>query len=440
MSDNDERIIRELITLGKKTRLNRNETDRARVLFRNLKTRLENEAISNATGWKLPTVKYYTKGVDTTGLATSESSIDSVSRAIESGLTPEKAKEMISWKEVLDSQNVSAAEVGILISEARNQNIDIKSIVSVTKNAKNAGMSLAELGQILNYKKLLDNMGITEKRLGEIHHLISKQGEGRFDMTMEFLRGMADLQTLKKQQAELSSAKQSLEEQVKSTRLQLEALGEQKQKTQKSLDLLTELERKGFGKESLEKLTLLSQRHGGPAGVINSIYAYEKLQDIEAKVDGLTAQKQKLEGEITALKENLASLQGQAESIKATVNQTLDSMQKKLEEVISTEEGILYQTFNAERQRLSKVIDQYAEAAKQSDRLVEELNLARIFLAAQKEPLAIQRIPTIYAINFLELASKILLANDINPKISDYDKVGDTLIKVIVALHRERKS
>lgn len=426
-------MIESLKSLRNKERIKKDETVWVRRYFTALKRLYTNKELSQLTGWNQERLKKHTRGINTVARSdTTTLPVGEVSKFVASNLTAEEAKQVNSFIEILNSHGVSTEEVASLISEARNFNVDIKTFVSTVKAAKTSGLSVGELRQTLTYKGSLELLGIGPKQLKEMFELIAEQGEGSFETTMDFVKGVLSLQALRSEITELSAKKDDLHSQVETANIELTRIKEQHQAIRQTIDLVVHLRKSGFNRATFENLATASQNYGGPNEVIKAIEAYAKLEDLRLDVDNMTKRKNELEGEVSAVEFKLHDLQGQAKGIEVTINKILDSTVERLGKTITTEEQLLVQIFETEKERLSKVIDRYAEMAKLADRTAEEVHIARLLLAAQKEPLNVPKIPASFAIKLLELAQNILRANEMNPKISEFSNVNESLEMLLV--------
>ena len=436
-------MIDALKSLRNRQRIKKDETVWVRRYFRALKQSYTNKELSMLTGWNEERLKKHTRGIDTaaTSDTTTTPPVKEVSKFVASNLTVEDAKQVNSFIETLDSNNVSVKEVASVIAEARIFNMDIHTLVSTVKAVKTSGLSMGELREVLTYKGSLESLGIGPNRLREMFELIAEQGEGSFETTMNFIKKVISLQALQYEITELTSKKDDLSRQVGTANNELTRIKEQHQAIRRWIDLVAHLEKRGFNRATLENLATASQNYGGPKEVIKAIEAYAKLEDLRSEIDNLAKRKNGLENEVAVVEFKLAGLEGQARGIEVTINKTLESTVEGLGKTIDREEQLLVQTFEAERGRLSTVIDQYAKVAKDAERLKEELDLAEVILAAERYPISVNGLHPILAIKVLDLAAKILAANGFATKTVDVSTtVYKTIFDTVMALSSEIRS
>ena len=425
-------------------RLNRKEKDRARELLVSLKRQgFSPDQMEEMTKkkWNKNTIRFYTKGVRIEDSLAPAESLDVIGEMSALGLTLQDMQQANAIKRNLDRQGVSMNEVADLIEDVHSSGMTmgVKTLLSYVKDVRESGISIGELGQIRNYQKSLEGMGINERRLGELFRLVSTVGGNNFEKGIRLVKGVGNLEQLKGQINQALSTKHELESKVKSLESQVADLLNRKSVVQASLDLVQKLEDNGFNKAVLDRLKTVSEKHGGPDKVLRALDEYVNTEVLKTEIGMLEKEKAALEIQISELKKNLATLQAQTIVLEKSVNKTLEGMQFQLYGSLDDAAKSMQTTFDTEKQRLTQVIDAYAATAKEAAIFGVELELVRIFLAAKNDPNSIHNVSASFAFQFLELATSILVARGNTTKTSGgYRTVTETLLDVLMALRAER--
>ena len=252
--------------------------------------------------WGIPNIKRYTRGVKTEGLRESGDVVEVARNLVASGLKLEDVSKAISFKKEIDEQRVSLEEIGQIIRDGHSSGLNIHEHVSIIVELRQSNIPVTELGQLMTYRKSLEEWEITTHMIRKLVELVSKFGN--FDQTMEALKVFRGLQTLQSEVDAITATRKTLEESQAKLELEIGKLEDRLKLFQSQLLLYQKLEAKGFGEDALAKLEEGSRKYGGPENILDAINEYDNMivlrQSLEEKrlnTDAASANLEKLRTE-----------------------------------------------------------------------------------------------------------------------------------------------
>jgi hypothetical protein len=259
--------------------------------------------------WPVAASKPYVPGIKTGEGSNAERGINLgiIGDLEKNNLTLEQVKLANSIHKTLDSDGVKLEDVSELIRQSTNAGMSIQLFVSYVKEIKQSGIPIGEFGEAYRYRKSLESMNVNSNTLGLLVDAIAKQGRD-IGKTIEAVNILGDLNARKAEVAKQTEVSKALEKHVATVQLDIKELEGKKKAAREELNLLQQLQEKGFDKEVLNKIAESGQKYGGPKQVIEAINQFDNLymmnkktEDAEKKADLAQTNLSKVQAEHTHL-------------------------------------------------------------------------------------------------------------------------------------------
>jgi len=134
------KAIGELRELARKRPLRGGELARAKELMKLLREHdFTNEEVSELTGYSVPTVKLYTRGVVVKDPKPKEELLKLLSQIVEAGLNPEDIRAALSMKAGLEDKGVSLEDLSSLLGEAKRSGVGVRGLLKFYDELRGVG-------------------------------------------------------------------------------------------------------------------------------------------------------------------------------------------------------------------------------------------------------------------------------------------------------------
>jgi hypothetical protein len=276
-------IAHELIAIRQNSRLTGELKRRAKALLTELKRRgYSGEQVEAMTQglWKASTVRAYTKGISAEDSSEPQELMQALAEMVRLGNTGELVKQANSIEKIANANNTSIERLSHDLATIGST--DLNTVVGVVEEAARKKIPLHTLPRSLAEVESLNRMGIDNKKQRTLYDLITTNGQGDFDKTVELVKICKKIEggrlELDKQQATEIAQKARID----ASNSELRTLNEEINEKRSSHDRLRRLEARGYDDAVLAKLEEASKRYGGPGGTLDGILKHVRMQEIEA--------------------------------------------------------------------------------------------------------------------------------------------------------------
>jgi predicted nucleic acid-binding Zn-ribbon protein len=168
--------------------------------------------------------------------------------------------------------------------------------------------SVDDLANIIFYKNELKNLGIGSLELANLSSISQKFGG--LNGMLQAISGFNTLQSIQDETNIASAEKEKLDTKLSSMQLEVEKLQGSKEAIQSSLRVYEDLKAIGFDNPILSALAQTCKKYGGSVKqVLNAVYAYGNLTEIQTKIKEIEMNKQRVEIELREKEAEHAHLQ-----------------------------------------------------------------------------------------------------------------------------------
>jgi chromosome segregation ATPase len=290
---------------------------------------------------------------------------------------------------------------------------------SLKKEIKTLEDQRSQIKDILDLYNELKQLGLNESVLHRIKEVSNKYG--RMENILEAIQVYNNL-------TEIRAHADEFENKISNSKTKLDKINADYAHFQTLIDMChTLLYDYKFSISAINEIYGMAKRYGKPFEVIKAVAKYGELQDLENIVNELSKQRSDLESRIKILENRTHELEGQAETIKESVNGLLQPVSSELKQTISSTMESLTSTYKQQIDIIRKDTEEYAKRLGQSAVFEEELKLARLVRTMIKYPtdIAANNLPIDYAILLIGAVSNFCRAKKINPKA----KAGEDINK-----------
>ena len=351
-----EHAVKALRAASRRKPLDSEGLDQAKEHMRMLRSMaFSNLEVSELTGggWSEPSVKAYTRGVKVTDPEVKSSTTQILGKLVDGGMTLDDVKEFLAFKKRAQAEGVTVESMARCLSTLRKAEFPVEQLPTVAEAAGKFGKPQAVLEAINQYDSIKQLNEIVEKFEGE---------------------------------------KTRLEGEITATEQRLEGFGNEVSKVEAQLNLYSRLENEGYTEEVLKKLCEVSEKFGGPAGILEAVSAYAAKADLDDGIRRLEAAKADVEAKLDKLNTGHAHIQhviGLCDTLlyefKFTVNAITELYKvakmygQPIEVITAIQEFGVLEAIKAEVKRLRKL---KAEKKAEVDQL--ELREARLRVKCQE--------------------------------------------------------
>ncbi|MGA3193354.1 MAG: hypothetical protein ABSD73_12785, partial [Candidatus Bathyarchaeia archaeon] len=294
-----EELVKELSELGKMKPLSGEKLTKAKKLMRQLREAgFTNEEVSQLTNqiWSKDTTKRYTRGTEVNDPAPKKRAMELLGELIARGITLEEVERALSVRKGLETREVSVDDVSGFLDDIKKSKIDMKDMLRVYWENKDAGLTLEQLTALRDYRSQLEAAGIKADGLRTIYE--TSKGYGGYDKVMEALKTYGGVLSLTREANDLENRKVQLQKSIEKSSADVANLEERKQQIQDALSTYEKLKKQGFDENSLDSLKASSEKYGGARGVLDAVNAYATLRALQETVSETRRNLTNLESEM----------------------------------------------------------------------------------------------------------------------------------------------
>ena len=281
-----EKIIKELLTLANMKPLSKSNLAQVKTLMKELRQMgYTNREVSEliAGGWKVSTVKTYTRGTIIKNPDSKENAVKLLSQMVDMGLSLNDVESAIKMKEVLGQRGITFESVSSLLEAAKKSKVGVIELVQTHNDLTDSGISITLLNEALSYKSELEEIGFTIDNLAQI--LKTSKTYGDHDRVLEAITAYGSQKTIETEIRNISSDKAKLEKQVTELKSGVKELEERKILVEGTLKIYENLRGLGFDEAILKQLKDSSNRYLGVKGVLEAVNKYNDLATLKSEVD-----------------------------------------------------------------------------------------------------------------------------------------------------------
>ncbi|MGD0329322.1 MAG: hypothetical protein ABSB40_02615 [Nitrososphaeria archaeon] len=280
-----EEVIKELISLSKRTPLRGEDQERAKELMILLKEHgYTNGQISKLLEGKLSerTIKSYTKKVTVKDSSSKDEAISLLSKAVQENLTLEDIEQTVGVIEDLRAKGLGVRDVITFLEEVKSSGMDTKIVLHAFSNLKQSGLSVKQLSETLGYIQNLQKQGFA---LVELEKLLKAcENYGGYNQVLDAITAYRSVEEMKGKYEWLVSEITKFENQKSELGTEIDWLQKKEAEIKAPIDLYQRLLKMGYDMPVLKKLEESTAKWGTLEKVLEATNSYATLQDLKRDI------------------------------------------------------------------------------------------------------------------------------------------------------------
>ncbi len=282
---NMEELMQKFIILAQKSALTKLEHAEAQKLMVELKkTGMANTEISKLSGgkWSESTVKGYTTGIKASKSSPWQDAISLLNDLISTGMSLDDVDTALTIDKDLKSRDVGWDDVAEVLLAADSASVDVATITQKIKQLQDSGLSLKNVGEVIELKGILEEAGFSLDSLPALVSLAQKYGD-----STKVLEALDAYTSLNEIHANTAVAKKELEDVNNEAIASSQNMQETEAKTaelQKPIQAYSNALKLGFGEKELTSIVDLTNKFGGLGEVFGALKTYTSILELTNKI------------------------------------------------------------------------------------------------------------------------------------------------------------
>jgi len=280
---------RRFVHLASQPVLAKADHEEAIALMRALKkSGMSNEEIAKLSNgrWSTSTVKGYTKGVGSAVRGQWRDAVDVMKDIISGDLSLDEVARAVALNTELAHYQVSVDDVALVLDAARAASTDVRRLVEQLKNFIEHGLSPEKAAEVLTLKEVLEKEGMPMESVPRLAEAARKFGG--IDGALEAVAGYGSLKQLEETTEAAEEKRAMANEQCAVAERKLAETRSKGAKERRPLEALLKAKSLGFGETELGQLARASEKAGGPRAVFEVFDGYADLIELENKKEKAT--------------------------------------------------------------------------------------------------------------------------------------------------------
>lgn len=304
-------VIRELKSLSHQKPLNGAALEKFKEYCRFLRSQgFGNQSIAQTTGYALPTIKEYTRGIKVTKTPAMAAIIELLSQMVDNNVTMDDVQRYLTMDKRLAQKGTSADKVATFMAELDEAKMDVSgaaTLDSQIKSLRRNGISAEQILTLIQQLSQLGKMGISTENISAIADAAKKYGQA--DKVIQAINSYGGIADIQKKSAEKNAELSTIGKKIGDAKMQVLSLEAKKCEAQEDLDEYEKLKALGYNHETLREVVGASSKLGNPADVFRALKELSRLKGVEVAIKQMEQNKANVEADMKELQASHVHLQ-----------------------------------------------------------------------------------------------------------------------------------
>jgi chromosome segregation ATPase len=269
-----------------------------------------NQSIAKTTGYALPTIKEYTRGVKATKTPAMAAIVELLSQMVDNDVTIDDVQRYLTVDKWLAQKGTSADKVATFMAKLDEAKMDVRgaaTLDSQIKSLRGNGISAEQILALVQQLSQLGQMGISTKNINTIADAAKKYGQ--VDKVIQAINSYGGIADIQKESAEKNAALSATEKKIEDAKAQVHSLETKKRAAQQALDQYEKLQALGYNHEILREIVEASSKLGEPSYVFRALKKESYIRDVAEAIKQGERKNASVEASIKELEARYVHLQ-----------------------------------------------------------------------------------------------------------------------------------